>query len=87
MNDTDAPTSVTVYLRDQEIPDERIKAWTDEWYDLRDEVKREHADNGDALSGWLEKRAVEWTQQVFMETQGHHDLHHWVTGYEVNFDD
>lgn len=73
------PQSVEIVLDEQEIPQERIDCWKEEWdeLDMLDRPSR---------SEYLEQKAIEWTREVFLNAQGHHDVHLWIDDYTVNYD-
>jgi len=88
MSDTEStwgqeePDSVQIVLEPQEIPDERIEAWKDEWEDLTPGERGEYLH----LNEFLEEQAKMWTSRFFTEMQAENDAHHMIDEFEVNYE-
>jgi hypothetical protein len=80
------PTSVKIVLEPREIPEQYVEQWRDDWdQETLSSLKEKFHDVPDSEEEYIELRAIEWVQDMFMNAQGHNDVHRWIDEYEVNY--
>jgi len=81
------PTSVEIVLEPREIPEQYVEQWRDDWeQETLSSLEEKFYDIPDSEDEYVELRAIEWVQDMFMNAQGHNDVHRWIDECEVNYE-